>query len=200
MSKKAKIVLALMVVIILFIIGFAIFQVTSLIRKSQGGEQPLAPAPIGQLPVQPVQPPQTTTLPQPPAQPTEPRSSGEASVAAIALPFTERFGSYSNQSEYEHLQDLLPFMTENFKKWAQGKIEEQMKIPYQPVYQAVTTKSLSYAVKMFDEAAGLAELTVSSQRKEVIGSEANSKVYVQDIDIKMVKQNDVWLVDHAFWK
>lgn len=196
--------MVLMIVIILFIIGFAVFQITSLIKKSQQGEQPLTPTPIGQLPTVPQEPPQPPSPSTPPVtpvgQPTEPRSSGEAAVAAIIMPFTERFGSYSNQSDYEHLQDLQPFMTENFKKWAQDRIEEQMKKPYQPVYQGVTTKALSYVVKLFDESAGLAELTVSTQRKEVIGSEANSKVYVQDIDLKMVKRNDVWLVDHAFWK
>ena len=91
-------------------------------------------------------------------------------------------------------------MTENFKKWAQGKINDQLQKPYQPIYQGVTTKALSYTMNLFDEKTGIAEMVVSTQRREMIGSPANTKTTNQDITLKFVKNDDIWLVDHAEWK
>lgn len=202
MTLRAKIILTLLISIVAFLIIFAVVRIISLAGKQNQGNAPtteiggIAPspapqqAPVAEIPATP------SPAPIPPPQ----RSAGEADLASIGMPFVERFGSYSNQSNFENLSDLLPFMTEDFKKWAQGKINDQLAKPYQPIYQGVTTKALSYTMKLFDEKTGIAEMTVSTQRREMIGSPANTKTTTQDIALKFVQKDDIWLVDHAEWK
>ncbi len=202
MTLRAKIVLTSMISIIAFLVIFAIVQVISFVGKqtkgveTTTGSQGQAPSPSPSPTPAPISPPTPVSKPIPPPE----RSAGEADLAAFGMPFVERFGSYSNQSSFENLSDLLPFMTDNFKKWAQGKIDEQLAKPYQPIYQGVTTKALSYTMKLFDEKTGIAEMAVSTQRREMLGSPANTKIINQDITLKFVKVDDIWLVDHAEWK
>lgn len=200
MTLRAKIALISLIGISAFLIIFAVVQVVSLFNKQskENGNTPVVEAPVSTSTPSPTPAPTPTPSPQPVPPPQ--RTSGEADLASIGMPFAERFGSYSNQSSYENLSDLLPFMTENFKKWAQGKINEQLAKPYQPIYQGVTTKSLSYTMKQFDEKVGIAEMDISTQRREMIGSPSNTKTYNQDITLKFVKTDDIWLVDHAQWK
>ena len=201
LTLRAKIVLTLLVIIVGFLIIFAIIRLASLANRQQqqsvNTPTTQAPAQVAPSTPEPSIPPITPSpAPVPPPQ----RSAGEADLASLGMPFVERFGSYSNQSSFENLSDLLPFMTEDFKKWAQGKINDQLQKPYQPIYQGVTTKALSYTMNLFDEKTGIAEMVVSTQRREMIGSPANTKTTNQDITLKFVKNDDVWLVDHAEWK
>ncbi len=204
LTLRSKIILTLLIGVILFLVIFAIVRVVSFVGKAGqetqdtvGIETP-APSPTPSSQASPAPTPSPTPAPQPVPPPQ--RSAGEGDLASIGLPFAERFGSYSNQSSYENLSDLLPFMTENFKKWAQGKVNEQLQKAYQPIYQGVTTKALSYSMGIFNEQTGIAEMTVSTQRREMIGSTANTKIYNQDVTLKFVKTDDIWLVDHAEWK
>lgn len=130
--------------------------------------------------------------------PAETLKPEESALIAIALPFVERMGSYSNQGGYANLQMLLPFMTASMKQWAQGKIEETNKAGYQPIYTGTTTSVLSYDVMAVNVAD--AQIKMSTQRKESIGSASNSKVYTQDVEVRMVKEGGVWLVDEVNWK
>ena len=201
MTLRAKIILTLLIGIIAFLIIFAIVRIVSLGKGAQegGGTPPIvSPAPSSAPTPEPTPAPSPVPAPQP--IPAPQRSAGEADLASIGMPFAERFGSYSNQSSFENLSDLLPFLTDDFKKWADGKIAEQLKRPYQPIYKGITTKALSYSMKLFDDKAGIAEMTVSTQRREMVGSPANTKTYNQDIVLKFVKHDDIWLVDHAEWK
>ncbi|MEK7648796.1 MAG: hypothetical protein AAB400_02645 [Patescibacteria group bacterium] len=204
LTLRSKIILSLLIGVILFLVIFAIVRLTSFVKKAGQGTNGAigveVPVPSPTPSPEPSPTPNPSPAPAPQPIPPPQRSAGEADLASIALPFAERFGSYSNQSSYENLSDLLPFMTEDFKKWAQGKINEQLAKPYQPIYQGVTTKALSYSMKMFDEQTGIAEMAVSTQRREMIGSPANTKIYNQDVTLKFVKSDDIWLVDRAEWK
>lgn len=122
-------------------------------------------------------------------------------AAKIASSFAERFGSYSNQSDYGNITDLRSFMTDKMQAWADKYIADQRKKnPYTPVYQGAIAKAISFEVKSFDAAAGSAEVKVSAQRSEFSGDSKEPKVYYQDIVIKMIKENSSWKVDSAFWQ
>ncbi|MDD5567195.1 MAG: hypothetical protein PHH01_03280 [Patescibacteria group bacterium] len=127
--------------------------------------------------------------------------TGEASLKATARSFAERFGTFSNYSDYENVEHLLPYMTQRMKKWANKYIEEQRaKPPYTGIYSGTTTKALSVKTSSFEEAAGTAEFLVSTQRKESTGTTSNARIYYQDIKIKFVKEQSVWKVDEAWWQ
>jgi len=138
---------------------------------------------------------------QPPTQQAIKTPQGvEAQLLVMVRPFVERFGSYSNQSEYENLQELVSFMTPRMRAWAEGKIRERQAGEIPSIYRGVTTKALAHKVVSLDERDGKAEFLVSTQRKESVGSQGNSKVFTQDVTIKLAKEDGVWLVDGAFWQ
>jgi hypothetical protein len=119
----------------------------------------------------------------------------------IASSFAERFGSYSNQSDYGNINDLRGFMTEKMLAWADKYVvDAHEKNSYNGIYQGTITRAISSEVKKFDSAAGSAEILVSTQRSDSSGDSNDSKVYYEDIVIKMVKESGSWKIDSAFWQ
>ncbi|MBI4599725.1 hypothetical protein HY732_02280 [Candidatus Uhrbacteria bacterium] len=204
MTLRLKIILAGLGIVVVLLVVFSSIAVIGFFKKQSGqegqqlvGEQP-APLPVsgGTEKIETTQAVLT------------PPNTGVASVSAkpgnevvsLVLPFVERFGSYSNQGNLENLSELLPVMSDGMKAWAQKQIDEQKRKTFQTVYHGVTTKSLQYTLSIFDDAKGIAEMKVATQRKELIGTSTNARVYNQDIVIKLVKEDTAWIVDGAYWQ
>ena len=120
----------------------------------------------------------------------------------MAASFVERFGSYSNQSNYNNINDLKIFMTKNMSNWADKFIKEQReKSQVNDIYYGITTKAVSEKVQEFDEDVGQAEILVSTRRREALGTTNNvSKTYNQNILVTFVKERGSWKVDSAYWQ
>ncbi len=126
----------------------------------------------------------------------------QANVLFVAQAFAERFGSYSNQSNYTNLDDLDSFMTNSMSNWVQQtyKAELQKQNPNIDIYYALETKAISSEVLNLDEGAGKAEIRIKTQRQEFKNDINNPRIFYQDIILNLVKQNDAWKVDGAFWQ
>ena len=125
----------------------------------------------------------------------------EASLKSIARSFAERFGTYSNQNNFENIEHLIPYMTERMKQWATNYLEEKRANPvYAGIYHGITTKSLSIDTVSYDTNAGTAEFMIKTQRRESTGSTSNSQLTYQDIQIKFRRDQGIWKVDEAWWK
>ncbi len=124
----------------------------------------------------------------------------QAQLTKIASAFAERFGSYSNQSNYENLKDLMPFMATNFKRWTEDKIASANFANKPVIYYGITTKVLKINLIDFSKEKGTAVFIISTQRNEVVGSDENSKVLYSDMNLQMIEQNGVWKVSQAVWK
>lgn len=134
---------------------------------------------------------------------TQPSSTefSEASLKSIARSFAERFGTYSNQNNFENIEHLLPYMTERMSQWANNYLAEKRANPvYADIYHGITTKTLSITTVDYNTSAGTAEFLVKTQRRESTGSTSNSQLTYQDIQIKFVRDQDIWKVDEAWWK
>lgn len=124
----------------------------------------------------------------------------ETALMRLAASFAERFGSFSNQSNYGNIGDLKIFMSAKMQTWADDFIiREKQKNAETAVYAGVTTKALFQEVKKFDEQAGAAEILVKTRRKETAGDIDNPAFY-QDIIIKFIKEKGEWKVDSAEWQ
>jgi hypothetical protein len=139
------------------------------------------------------------------ATPSPPEVTNEeklkTDLSRMAAAFAERFGSYSNQSNFENILDLKNFMTNQMQAWADDFIaKSRAERPDTSIYWGVTTKALKTTILNFDETKGVAEILVSTQRREATGTTTNARIYYQDIAIKFVKENGVWKVDEAIWK
>lgn len=140
-----------------------------------------------------------TNISTPAYSPTE---QTKTTLTRLAASFAERFGSYSNQSDYANFEDLYDFMTAAMKQWAEKMVAELRTRARgsNDIYFGITTKALSSSLSNFSETSSQAEVLVKTQRREASGSTANARIYYQDIIIKFVKEKEVWKVDGAFWQ
>lgn len=129
-----------------------------------------------------------------------PAASLETSLKTTASNFAERFGSYSNQSNFENITKLMIYMSESMQKWANQYIEEQNKAnPPEAEYYGITTKALSTTKLSLDEDKGTGEFTVTTQRREFKGNAETATVFYQDVSIKFIKEEGAWKVNKAEW-
>jgi len=163
-------------------------------------EQPVAEEPVNKIPaeVKPSVEPITTTQPVSPLKKTEIVADD---LARMASAFAERFGSFSNQSDYGNVRDLQIFMTDTMKKWAENYINEARARKTQTaIYYGIVTKAISSDIKQFDADAGRAEILIKTQRRESAGLAGNSATFYQDIIVKYVREQGVWRVDGVYWQ
>lgn len=131
--------------------------------------------------------------------PPEKRELTRDDLKKMAASFAERFGSYSNHSNYGNISDLKIFMSRKMQVWADNFIAEA-KDEYSGIYYGITTKSITQEIQDFNESSGTAKILVKTQRKESTGVQGNETVFYQDIVIDFVKENQAWKVDGAFWQ
>jgi len=126
---------------------------------------------------------------------------GPDDLKRMAISFAERFGSYSNQSDYENIKDLRIFMTAAMAAWSDGYIEKVAAgRAATAIYAGVTTTAVANEMKKFDADAGQAEILVRTQRREATVTTGNAANRYEDILISFIKENNVWKVDAARWQ
>lgn len=125
----------------------------------------------------------------------------ETGLKQMAASFAERFGSFSNQSNYGNISDLKIFMSAKMRNWADAYVSaEKAKAKDNLVYYGITTKAIFEEAKQFNDAGGVAEILVKTQRREMSGADAASPAYYQDVIIKLIKERGIWKVDGAEWQ
>jgi len=120
----------------------------------------------------------------------------------MAASFGERYGSYSNHSNFSNIVDLKIFMSKKMKKWADDYIAEQKsKESVDDIYYGIITKSIGTEILEFNEDAEKVEILVQTRRREAIGTTSNiSDVFNQGIIITFAKEMGAWKVDSANWQ
>ncbi len=151
---------------------------------------------------QPVSLPPTTTTVTAVVPEATPEETLRSDLLRLAAAFAERFGSYSNQGNYENLLDLKTLMTTNMQAWTDNFIKQsQAASGTNSVYYGVTTKAISTSIASLDEVAGTATIVVGTQRRESSGSMADSSVInYQNLQLVFKKVNGEWKVDEATWQ
>jgi hypothetical protein len=203
MNQRQKIGLLIILISLLIIFGviYFIFMRESSV-STVTPDQPTSP--IVQLPQEPDF--STTTPSDRPRNhqlyditKQEEHQINSSDVAKIANAFAERLGSFSNQSNYSNFEDLNIFMTASMRTWAVGYVDKmRADNAYNGSYYGITTKAISSEIIKFDDEEGVAEVIVSTQRREIEmdGGENNLN---QDLRLTFVKENNQWLVNGAYW-
>lgn len=122
-------------------------------------------------------------------------------LAKRAEAFAERFGSYSNQSNYENFSDLELFVTDSFNDWMTSyasKLRDNS--PASSAYYGVSTRALTVEVRSFDEEAGTATVNVITKRSESSANNGALDPYSQELLLEFIRDNGEWLVDAAYWE
>jgi hypothetical protein len=120
-------------------------------------------------------------------------------LAKMAMAFSERFGSFSSQSNYGNFTDLRIFMTDSLKDWADGYVDKLRQENKDSDYYGIITRALTTEVKSFDDGAGQAQVIVTTERSESAETINSGTPYTQKLDLRFLKVNGEWLVDEVYW-
>lgn len=132
-------------------------------------------------------------------EPDPEKPDPRVNVQRLAASFAERYGSFSNQGDFENLKELRVFMTDSMKREVDAYIAEASSATSgSAAYFGTTTRSLSSTITRFNEEGGSATVVVNTQRQEV--SSSGTEVYYQEIEIDFILSGEVWEVDSAEWQ
>ena len=121
----------------------------------------------------------------------------ENELKTFAKSFTERFGSFSNQNDFENINNVMIYMTPQMVEESEKFIEKEKKNAVPGAYYGITTKVLNMEVTEFEGTTATAKVT--AQRKETSGVPQQSKTFTQSADIKFKKEGGTWKVDEFNW-
>jgi multidrug efflux pump subunit AcrB len=195
MSRKQKILIVVVGILIILALFYGLF-----LRESFSPQSGTTKTNVNVVALPPVTLPNSTTV-----SATVPEASQEeklrSSISRLAAAFAERYGSYSNQGNFENLLDLESLMTE--KMWVETDNfiqQNEAGTNGESTYFGITTKAISVNIVEIDEGAGTAQITVGTQRRESSGSMADSSVIkYEDLELIFQRINDEWKVDEAKW-
>ncbi|MFH1767334.1 MAG: hypothetical protein ABH826_04570 [Patescibacteria group bacterium] len=114
----------------------------------------------------------------------------------IARSFVERFGSFSTESDYANVDDVMSLATVSLQTRLH-RIAEEARQSISSAYYGVSTKVI--AMEVVAETDSAASIKITTQRKESIDSPANTTISYQEIDLELVRNGDSWLVDNFQW-
>ena len=127
------------------------------------------------------------------------QNSEEDNLKFKAASFAERFGSFSNQSNFQNIIDLKFFMSDNMKRWANSYVTElRQKHLDRSEFYNIITKAITEEIKELDLEKGTAVVLVHTIRNENKGNQTSR--FNQDIIIKFIKEKGAWKVDSAHWQ
>lgn len=124
----------------------------------------------------------------------------EDEVKRLASSFAERYGSYSNQTNFANLESLVPFMTDRFRRQTEAFVAaERAKERDTSIYYGISTRAVSVLTERYEASQNVGIFTVQTQRKESIGSSGNTQTFQERLRILMRRQGTGWKVDEATW-
>jgi hypothetical protein len=208
MSRRQKIIIAIVVLLLLLLLVFLFLsrgqQVVGPpgldaqpeLKSEPGTGLQVEPTDTGRESV-PLETGETIEEVTPPPEPDD-----RTNVLRIASAFAERFGSFSNQSDFENILDLKVFMTSSMADWADSYVEDAREsgAASSGEYFGVTTRSVTTELLDFNETSGTAKVQVNTQRSERRGAAVVPSIRYQTVDIEFRREGDIWKVDSAVWQ
>lgn len=120
------------------------------------------------------------------------------SFTALSRSFAERYGSYSNQSDFSNIKELYPFMTATLRATMRELIKDDPTTAAAAEgYVGVTTRAIG--VRIISSSAARAEVLVETKRSES-GQGRQDRVYYQNLKLNLVAEAGQWKVDDAQWE
>jgi hypothetical protein len=159
-------------------------------------EAPQAEAPEVEAPAAA---PAPAVLANPLIPPAPPQPDARTAAVQVAEFFAERYGSYSNQGDYQNLRDLLPIMTDGYRRATEAKLAETADDPPAAAYEGVTSVRISTKVGSLSEAAGSASVSVTLQQEKTTASGSPTVSY-RVLTVALAKVGGEWKVSGVKWE
>lgn len=131
----------------------------------------------------------------PPEQTQSPVNPDEVYAKQSARIFVERFWSYSNQNDNQHIDDALVLATESMRDWVLSQSRDQS-----IVYQGLTTEVLSSRIIAYSAERTSVEVE-ARQTARTTGDDGKIVEEIKNITAKvdLVKVDGTWLVE-GLWE
>jgi len=188
--RRAILIIGLLLILIAIIVAAIIFFARTV-------SPPEAEAPL--VPDVPGAGEETTVVPEKfdnPLVVREETTPGRTAGQQMAELFAERYGSYSNQGDYQNLRDLLPVMTPRYRAQTEAFLASADGTPGQP-YEGVTSVKVSTDVRSMD--ADSAVIAVTLQQSKATGAAAPTTGY-RTLRMELMLIGTDWRVDAAAWE
>lgn len=125
--------------------------------------------------------------------------SQRAEIERLSRLFIERFGSYSNYSDFENITSLDQFMSSPMRKYARSLMEEPLDDSFGSQYYGVTTRLLSIFMKNFVKSSqATVEFVVQQEIQE--GVDSPIETMRRDGRIELKYSGEKWLVDGVYYQ
>jgi len=118
-------------------------------------------------------------------------NSQELYIRQLATIFVERFSSYSNQNQNQHLEDVLILVTDSMANWIKLQILEPG-----DSYEGVTTKVISSKISELNEQEAIVLVDV----QQLIQKKNEQKVEYKSGRVNLKKINEEWKVAGLYWE
>ncbi len=128
-------------------------------------------------------------------QPTEKKQLTSAEVEQqyvrqLARLFVERFGSFSNQNQNQHIDEVQSLVTQEMAEWV-----ETQRLTQGSAYSGVTTRVIEHRLDSFQDGEAVVAVGVQEYHE---GVETNTTY--RHGTVRLVKEGDTWKVDGLFWE
>ncbi len=120
--------------------------------------------------------------------------------ATVARTFVERLGSYSSESNYENIHDVLSLVTDQLGAELERNAEDSRKSEesLEGGYYGISTTVMS--TKTVSQTDTEMTLRIQTQRNEARGNPGNAEVRYQEIVLVLVKADTTWKVAQYRWE
>lgn len=202
MSRRTKIIIAVIVILLLLLAAAALLLLGGTPQAVPDAAAPATNQPSGGLINSTTSGGITnvnTAAPAPAPAPVPPPDESTG-VRQLARSFAERYGSFSNQGNFENLTDLRVLMSAAMGARTDEYVAAESAKPPAQTYFGITTRAINVQMDAFDGDAGTATATVQTQRQEFRTATGKPDVYYQDAAIGLVRENGVWKVDSVTWQ
>lgn len=125
-----------------------------------------------------------------------PAVAGATASRQMAELFAERYGSYSNQGDYQNLRDLLPVMTARYRRETEAFLATASPTPGQ-TFEGVTSVKISTDVRSMGASDAVIAVTLQQERRS--GTAAPTVGY-RTLRMELEKVGSDWRVDKAAWE
>lgn len=118
-------------------------------------------------------------------------------IVKTAERFAERFGTYTNEENYQNFLNLKIYATPSMQAWMDNFVKEQQASFEERdlVFFGITTSAL--VSKVIDARPGYVEILINTKREELTDQSEAADISYQNILIKMEEVDDDWKVDFA---
>ena len=189
--EKGKKIIILIVVCAVLVVGLIVYFISTGKKNSSVVDKDNAPIQKVEIPKEDV-----AKVVVPPPTDTEKQASA---VKNVALSFVERFGTFTNESNYQSINDLMPVLTASSQSWLLNTYIPSLVKEHDPrgfFYRIITDARTAEIIEQKDTTL---KMRVATQREETKG-EAPAESFIQNIVLDLVNENNNWLINGVYWE